>query len=106
MRRPTEAELRRVIKVGSACADLVETLMENAKKADAAFQAEALFLSTVDSVVDGVFWHLTEDREDDMERHKFALEAFKTLLESRMKAIDELEVNDGNNTEETDRALC
>lgn len=106
MTKPTEAELRRVIKVGSACADLVETLMENAKKAETAFQAEALFLSTVESVVDGVFWHLTEDKEDDMERHKFALETFKALLEARMKAIDELEANDGNNTEETDRTLC
>lgn len=106
MTKPTEAELRRVIKVGSACADLVETLMENAKKAETAFQAEALFLSTVESVVDGVFWHLTEDKEDDMERHKFALETFKTLLEARMKAIDELEVNDGNNTENADGPLC
>lgn len=99
-------ELRRVIKVGSACANFVETLMENAKKAETAHQADALFLSAVDSVVDGVFWHLTENKEDDMERHKFALETFKTLLEARMKAIDELEVNDGNNTEETDRTLC
>lgn len=106
MKKPTEAELRRVIEVGSACADLVEKLMENAKKADTAFQAEALFLSTVESVVDGVFWHLTENKEDDMERHKFALETFKTLLDARMKAIDELEVNDGNDTEETDRTLC
>ena len=106
MKKPTEAELRRVIEVGSACADLVEKLMENAKKADTAFQAEALFLSTVESVVDGVFWHLTENKEDDMERHKFALETFKTLLEARMKAIDELEVNDGNNTENADGPLC
>jgi hypothetical protein len=106
MTKPTEAELRRVIRVGSACADFVETLMENAKEAETAYQAEALFLSTVESVVDGVFWHLTENKEDDMERHKFALETFKTLLEARMKAIDELEVNDGNSTEETDRTLC
>ena len=82
MTKPTEAELRRVIKVGSACADLVETLMENAKKADTAFQAEALFLSAVDSVVDGVFWHLTENKEDDMERHKFAAKVFTDLMMS------------------------
>lgn len=106
MTKPTEAELRRVIKVGSACADLVETLMENAKKADTAFQAEALFLSTVDSVVDGVFWHLNEDKEDDMERHKFAAKVFTDLMMSRVKEIEKLEGNDGNNTESTDMPLC
>ena len=102
----TETEKNRVLKVGRACADFVEVLVNAMGESENSNQAEALFLSAVDSVVDGVFWHLTENKEDDMERHKFALEAFKTLLEERMKAIDELEVNDGNNTEETDRTLC
>lgn len=106
MKSYTEAEIKRVIEVGSACADFVEKLMEMIREAETSAQADALFLSSVESLVDGVFWHLANDKEDDMERHKFALETFKTLLEARMKAIDELEVNDGNNTEETDRTLC
>ena len=102
----TEAEMLRVIEVGSACADFVDELTDSMAKAEDNRHAEALFLSAVESIVDGVFWHLAENKEDDMERHKFALETFKTLLEARIKAIDGLEVNDGNNTEETDRTLC
>ena len=106
MKSYTEAEIKRVIEVGSACADFVEKLMEMIREAETSAQADALFLSSVESLVDGVFWHLANDKEADMERHKFAAKVFTDLMMSRVKEIAKLDGNDGNNTENADGPLC
>ncbi len=106
MKSYTEAEMKRVIEVGSACADFVEKLMEMIREAETSAQAEALFLSSVESLVDGVFWHLENNKENDMERNKFAAKVFTDLMMSRVKEIEKLEGNDGNNTESIDGPLC
>lgn len=103
----TEAEMLRVIDVGSACADFVDKLTDSMAKAEDNRHAEALFLSAVESIVDGVFYHLGDyDANDDLERHKFATATFKALLDSRTMQLKELEENDGNNTENADGPLC
>ena len=107
MKSYTEAEMERVIDVGKACAELVEVLMATIAKASSTNQANALYLSAIETIVDGVFFRLNGE-DEETEKHKFAKETYKALLLSRMKTIIDLteDDDDGNNTESTDRPLC
>lgn len=100
----TETEKNRVLKVGRACADFVEVLVNAMGESENSNQAEALFMSAVESLVDGVYYNIVDEISDE-ERHRFARSVYKDLLLNRMHIVLKGGEN-GADTENADGPLC